>query len=380
MVLPAGGQLLAVFPAPGMPSVSHLRLSGQALAQTHGFLLDLQASHDPAELRTRITGGLSRLIACDRASFNEADLSPAGRHIVPTPTPSWWPKFGEVYQRHMTDHPQLNRHRPAPLLHTLGLSDARHATRWKKSALRNEYFLPLDITHQLSAKIHEEGDRKAIVSLNRHRRDFSRQERALLTLVNPHIALAWHNALTFTALREQLSRTEAESEAALAAVAIDARRGTIRSLSPAASRLLRHYFFTDTAGGGRLPESLARWLAARRAAATGPVPSAPLVVRQAASQLTISPAALRPDETVLLLRERHDHRLAPANPLVSLSPREGEILGWIIEGKRNSEISVILGISLRTVEKHVEHILMKLGVETRGAAIRMACERTRPAG
>jgi len=83
-----------------MPPASHLRLSAHTLAQTHGFLLDLQASHDPAELRTRITDGIARLIACDRVSFNEADLSPVGRHIVPTPTPSWWSKFGEIYQRH----------------------------------------------------------------------------------------------------------------------------------------------------------------------------------------------------------------------------------------------------------------------------------------
>jgi len=363
-----------------MPSTSHLRLSAHTLAQTHGFLLDLQASHDPAELRTRITDGIARLIACDRVSFNEADLSPVGRHIVPTPTPSWWSKFGEIYQRHMTDHPQLNRHRPTSLLQTLGLTDASNVTDWEKSALHNEYFLPLGITHQLSAKIHEKGDRKAIISLNRHRRDFTAHERALVNLVNPHIALAWRHALTFTALREQLSRSEAQSEASLAAVAVDARRGTIRSLSPAASRLLHHYFSTDSSGSGRLPEELARWLAARRARATGPMSSTPLVVRHPASQLTISPATLRPDETVLLLRERHDQQLAASNPLISLSPREGEILGWIIEGKRNSEISVILGISLRTVEKHVEHILGKLGVETRGAAIRMACERARPAG
>jgi hypothetical protein len=39
------------------------------------------------------------------------------------------------------------------------------------------------------------------------------------------------------------------------------------------------------------------------------------------------------------------------------------------EGKRDSEIAVILGLSSRTVEKHVGHILEKLGVETRTAAV-----------
>lgn len=52
----------------------------------------------------------------------------------------------------------------------------------------------------------------------------------------------------------------------------------------------------------------------------------------------------------------------------SLTPREREVLHWIGEGKRDAEVAVILGISRRTVSKHVEHILAKLGCETRTAA------------
>jgi DNA-binding NarL/FixJ family response regulator len=37
-------------------------------------------------------------------------------------------------------------------------------------------------------------------------------------------------------------------------------------------------------------------------------------------------------------------------------------------GKTNSEIATILGMSARTVSKHLEHIFEKLGVETRTAA------------
>ena len=51
-----------------------------------------------------------------------------------------------------------------------------------------------------------------------------------------------------------------------------------------------------------------------------------------------------------------------------LTPREAEILKWLREGKTNPEIAVICGISSRTVQKHVEHVLEKVGVETRQAA------------
>jgi len=51
-----------------------------------------------------------------------------------------------------------------------------------------------------------------------------------------------------------------------------------------------------------------------------------------------------------------------------LLPRETEIAYWVSQGKTNPEIATILNISPRTVEKHVEHILTKLGVENRASA------------
>lgn len=57
---------------------------------------------------------------------------------------------------------------------------------------------------------------------------------------------------------------------------------------------------------------------------------------------------------------------------LGLTPREAEVLFWLTEGKTNAEIGVILNSARRTVEKHVEHILEKLQVENRAAAIRAA--------
>jgi len=50
-----------------------------------------------------------------------------------------------------------------------------------------------------------------------------------------------------------------------------------------------------------------------------------------------------------------------------LTPREGDVLYWITCGKLNSEIAVILGIRLSTVQEHVANILRKLQVENRHA-------------
>lgn len=53
---------------------------------------------------------------------------------------------------------------------------------------------------------------------------------------------------------------------------------------------------------------------------------------------------------------------------LGLSPRESDVATWISAGKSNVEIAAILRKSPRTVEKQVEKILGKLGVENRTAA------------
>lgn len=57
---------------------------------------------------------------------------------------------------------------------------------------------------------------------------------------------------------------------------------------------------------------------------------------------------------------------------VALTPRETEVLSWLSKGKTNRDIADILGMSPRTVNKHLEHIFEKLGVETRTAAAAVA--------
>src|SRR5512135_2587834 len=59
---------------------------------------------------------------------------------------------------------------------------------------------------------------------------------------------------------------------------------------------------------------------------------------------------------------------------LGLTPRASEALLWLAQGKTNSDIATILGITESTVKKHVQEIFEKLGVETRGAATVRALE------
>jgi DNA-binding NarL/FixJ family response regulator len=59
---------------------------------------------------------------------------------------------------------------------------------------------------------------------------------------------------------------------------------------------------------------------------------------------------------------------------LGLTPRAAEVLLWVAQGKTNSDIGTILGISESTVKKHLLEIFSKLGVETRSAATLRALE------
>jgi DNA-binding CsgD family transcriptional regulator len=89
-------------------------------------------------------------------------------------------------------------------------------------------------------------------------------------------------------------------------------------------------------------------------------------------------------ELVLVTRYRENEVLIRLNELnpgkdvdrlagsLSLTKREAEVLLWVSYGKSSSDISEVLEISPRTVQKHLEHVYEKLGVETRSAAAAMA--------
>ncbi|GEO85610.1 MULTISPECIES: response regulator transcription factor [Alphaproteobacteria] len=78
---------------------------------------------------------------------------------------------------------------------------------------------------------------------------------------------------------------------------------------------------------------------------------------------------LGPDEYLFRLtaanRKRDDEVLRGQ---FGLTQREAEVLLWIAKGKANRDIADILGLSARTVNKHLEQIYVKLGVENRASA------------
>jgi DNA-binding NarL/FixJ family response regulator len=100
------------------------------------------------------------------------------------------------------------------------------------------------------------------------------------------------------------------------------------------------------------------------------------VLARLATHVRNAHLARRAREAVAALQQRHPLQAEPPARLraASLTPRETEVLSWLAKGKTNRDIADILGMSPRTVNKHLEHIFEKLGVETRAAAAALASQ------
>jgi DNA-binding NarL/FixJ family response regulator len=87
---------------------------------------------------------------------------------------------------------------------------------------------------------------------------------------------------------------------------------------------------------------------------------------------------LRRSEQQMKREFRPDFSSAAPLLQLGLTPRAAEALLWLAQGKTNSDIATILGITESTVKKHVQEMFEKLGVETRGAATVRALEALNP--
>lgn len=152
---------------------------------------------------------------------------------------------------------------------------------------------------------------------------------------------------------------EAVDVAGMGVVVLDGQ-DRIAWRSPQAMRWLEAAFAADPAPA----PAMLRWLAQAQRQGDGTVPL-PEGQRLAARPLGASGLG----ETMLLLSvDAAGAAPATRTPPTPLTPRETEVLSWIAKGKTNRDIADILGMSPRTVNKHLEHIFEKLGVETRTAA------------
>lgn len=199
----------------------------------------------------------------------------------------------------------------------------------------------------------------------------------MLSELHPHIVQAYENAQAVTHMQHETESLHDALDFLGSAVVCLSSRSTISWATPHAEQLLSSYNLTAHRTHDRLHRTITDWFNAQEKKLTSPsdLPQAlhPLVRSGAKGALTIRLVRQGPFRLLILDETRTTVSGQGLNQF-GLSPRETEILSWIAQGKTNPEIGTILGISPRTVQKHLERVYGRLGVENRHAAMTMAME------
>ncbi len=154
-------------------------------------------------------------------------------------------------------------------------------------------------------------------------------------------------------------------------------QGKVMWATPQAQKLLSAALATDTDDGLLLPPAMQQWLEqVQKVKAGSKTPAMASFPNDDQLRLQYM-GKLGPNEFLLrLARDSSTDTPAEFSSELGLTSREGEVLSWLSKGKTNRDIAQILGLSPRTVDKHLEQIYSKLGVENRTAAAAIAVNAT----
>lgn len=128
------------------------------------------------------------------------------------------------------------------------------------------------------------------------------------------------------------------------------------------------------AGSGGSAEIACPWVPEWLAEGAEPVPGQiAAAVGEARVLQFVYVGRMAPNEVLFRIMEtRSSTEESRLRERLGLTVREAEVLLWVGHGKGTRDIAEILGMSPRTVQKHLEQIYSKLGVENRAAAAAIA--------
>jgi DNA-binding CsgD family transcriptional regulator len=339
-----------------MLSAHDVRRLSDALKAMHG-----QATLDGLVGTARLA--IEDLIGCDWVSVSLA--SPR----FTRPSRFWSPysamqertteAFAAFYHQHPSWRSFWTSLRPGAT-QLLGLATTRELTTLP---IYHEVLRPLRIANLLAVPM-PDASMFAVGVIRDRPRLFTSRDSAVVEVIADHLAAAARR-LPAPSAPPPARGADADVRGRVAFVAVD-RAGRVARRSPGAAAILRRFFRTSAREA--LPRAVAAWLADR-------TPSPVLTVATEHSALDVC----RFDPRVgpgycLVLHEQEIARGFTVPP--ELTPREATVLRWVVGGKTNREIGVILDISHRTVQKHLENVFGKVGVPTRTALVAQVLDRS----
>jgi len=343
------------------------------------FLQGLYASKTLDNYVSHATCGLQQLVPADICVYNECD--PARRRIkfIVEPIERDLPDAPKLWAVHMHDHPFLKYWHGAfaerSLHRVVTLSDFVSRRQWRNRGLYTEFYRPNRIEHMMGVRLPAPGSLEFYITILRDGSDFGERDRAVLSLLRPHLVAAYENAAAMSEWEGELKLLREGLEERGRFLIVLGRDCSIPQISECARNCLLDYFGPDWRDRARLPEAVECWVKKQElgASANGGVPSVrqPLTKERHGRRLTVRLVA---EASVLYLLMSEENLCVDPGDLVSLglTRRETEVLALVAAGKSNAAIAAVLGLSPATIKHCLERIYAKLRVGTRAAAAAIA--------
>lgn len=326
-------------------------------------LSDLYADFGRDTLAERTFRFTQQIICADSVSFDFFDDS--GQIIDRcwrSSTIPVTPELIETYHRYAHQNPIYNDVVLNKRLDPVILSDYLPQSEFEQTEIYRNFYSIIEARYQMATALWLSPGFTATCIFCASHIDFTERDRAVFAMASPHLTNVIRNAFNIGHVGTAL-------EVKNSGVAVVNRDGKATFISNYVRKLLATYFGVEYLAPSELPKILGDWIRMNSDTAQNHGSgNEALNIERDDSELHIRFVDNGPLEKVVLFEEKRKISGTKLENL-GLTRREGEVLFWIAQGKSDADIGTIFGISKHTVSKHAQNIYIKLGVETRTAAM-----------
>ena len=340
-----------------------LSLQLRAFAEVHQAM---QTTADPLAGLRKALPALSELFQARHAAIDLLPLDGRQPELIEILHPEEVQTSLNNYQAFVIESPNVGMVRAGGFSPVLRISDHLSQRQFEQTGFYREVFSPAGWKDQLGFAVQLPG--AALGVTFQRDRFFNDDEAGMALQMQRYVAERFAS---------QPAGIDADFFQNAWRIPLDAS-GDALILPLAVRELLNRFFGRREGESSALPKVLQHWIQGlRRRCEHTRVASVcdRIVIDRPQGRLHVGlKVATMPQREVLCLNEeqgRHDFYRLKA---LRLTEREIEVIFWITQGKSDADIAIILGTAHKTINKHVENVLMKFAANNRTSAAVRAVE------
>jgi DNA-binding CsgD family transcriptional regulator len=165
-------------------------VSLETLKRAVSLVDSLAELDDPDGFAAIVLPGLAGLVDCDVLTYNEIGPAPGQTSYADHPAGALDPATQAVFAAHVHEHPLVNHYRATGSGEPVMISDFLSLDRFHRLGIYAEFFRGIPVEHQLAIRLPGPDEQVIGVALSRSGRDFSDQDRALLSVLRAPLIAA----------------------------------------------------------------------------------------------------------------------------------------------------------------------------------------------